>query len=75
MSDSVTPEQMDSEQAVAWMTEKVGSDLYTLAATEVDGCIPPWTKEGVVRMDVEAIRTLMIACWLRGYVAKGESLS
>jgi hypothetical protein len=66
---------MDAAEAATFMSEKVGPELYAKAASEVDGCIPPWAKEGIVKMDVEAIRALMIAGWLRGWGARNEALS
>lgn len=74
MSDASS--RLDAIQAAEDnMREQVGSDIYRKAGAEVDGCIPPWAKEGMVHIDAEAVRALMISAWLRGWAARRESMS
>jgi len=62
------------ERQAREIAQTVGPTRYAQACDEVDDCIPPWAKKGMVSMDAEAIRVLMIAAWLRGYGAQREGL-
>lgn len=74
---ALTEEQrLDAVQAAEdSMRDSVGPELHAKAASEVDGCIPPWAREGMVKIDGEAIRALMVAAWLRGWAARREAMS
>lgn len=63
------------EQTRQRLLDTVGPTLLAQAESEIGLCIPPeFPDEGPVRMDAEAIRMMLIACWLRGWGARAEAV-